>query len=53
MANRVSAETRSRMMSNVWSKDTGPELAARRLLCRMSFRYRVHDRTLPGTPAMI
>ena len=50
MADTVSPETRSRMMSRVRSKDTGPELAVRGALWRAGFRYRVHDRTLPGTP---
>lgn len=50
MADTVSAETRSRIMSKVRSKDTGPELAVRRILWRAGLRYRVHDRTLPGTP---
>ena len=50
MADTVSADTRSRIMSKVRSKDTGPELAVRRTLWRAGLRYRVHDRTLPGTP---
>ena len=40
------------MMSKIRSKDTKPELAVRRVLWRAGFRYRVHDRTLPGTPDM-
>ena len=50
MADRVSAEIRSRIMSRVRSKDTKPELAVRRTLWAAGFRYRVHDGTLPGTP---
>ena len=50
MADTVSAEVRSRMMSRIRSKDTKPEIAVRRALWRTGFRYRVHDRTLPGTP---
>lgn len=50
MTDRVSAETRSRIMSRVRSKDTKPELSVRRILWRAGFRYRIHDRTLPGTP---
>ena len=37
-------------MSRIRSKDTKPEIAVRRALWRTGFRYRVHDRTLPGTP---
>ena len=50
MADTVSPETRSRMMSKIRSKDTKPELAVRRILWRAGIRYRIHDRTLPGTP---
>ena len=50
MADRVSAETRSRIMSRIRSKDTKPELAVRRILWRSGLRYRIHDRTVPGTP---
>lgn len=52
MVDRVSAETRSRMMSRIRSKDTKPEIAVRRILWGAGLRYRLHDRTLPGTPDM-
>lgn len=50
MADTVSPETRSRMMSKIRSKNTKPEMAVRRTLWKSGLRYRVHDRTLPGTP---
>ena len=50
MVDTVSPETRSRMMSKIRSKNTKPEMAVRRVLWRAGLRYRVHDRTLPGTP---
>ena len=50
MVDTVSKETRSQIMSRVRSKDTKPELAVRRILWRGGLRYRIHDRTLPGTP---
>jgi len=37
-------------MSRVKSKDTTPELTVRHELWKRGFRYRVHDRSLPGTP---
>jgi len=40
-------------MSRVRSKDTKPELAVRRLVHRMGFRYRLHVRDLPGNPDMV
>lgn len=42
--------TRSRTMSKIRSKDTKPEMALRRALWARGLRFRVHDRTLPGTP---
>ena len=50
MVDVVSVEVRSRMMSRIRSKNTKPEIIVRRALWRTGFRYRVHDRTLPGTP---
>lgn len=41
---------RSRIMSAVKAKDTGPERVIRQLLFRNGYRYRVHDATLPGKP---
>jgi DNA mismatch endonuclease (patch repair protein) len=40
-------------MSRVGSKDTTPELAVRKLLFSMGFRYRLHDKRLPGTPDIV
>jgi DNA mismatch endonuclease (patch repair protein) len=53
MADIVSAEVRSRMMSGIRSKDTKPELMLRRGLHATGFRYRLHDRRLPGAPDMV
>lgn len=44
---------RSRIMAAVKSKDTAPELAVRRLVHRLGFRYRLHVRALPGTPDLV
>lgn len=41
---------RSFIMSRVGTKDTGPELALRRLLWARGARFRCHARRLPGTP---
>ena len=43
---------RSVRMSLVRNKDTKPELAARRLVYAMGYRYRLHGR-LPGRPDMV
>ena len=41
---------RSLLMARIGPKDTKPELAVRRLLHRLGYRYRLHRRDLPGTP---
>jgi DNA mismatch endonuclease (patch repair protein) len=41
---------RSERMSRVRSKDTKPEMIVRSLVHRMGYRYRLHDRSLPGNP---
>jgi DNA mismatch endonuclease, patch repair protein len=41
---------RSRTMSRIRSKNTKPEVALRRALWATGRRYRVHDKSLPGTP---
>jgi len=50
MVDVVTAETRSRMMAGIRSKDTRPELLVRRFLHVQGFRYRLHAKELPGTP---
>jgi len=44
---------RSERMSRVRSKDSKPEMLVRSLVHRMGFRYRLHDRALPGSPDMV
>ena len=46
----MTPEQRSRTMSRIRGKDTGPEIAVRRILWGRGLRYRVHDRTVLGTP---
>ena len=40
-------------MARIRGKDTQPELAVRRLLHAMGFRFRLHRRDLPGTPDIV
>lgn len=49
----VDAVTRSRMMAGIRGKDTRPELVIRRGLHALGFRYRLHDRALPGQPDLV
>ena len=52
MDNKTKAE-RSLNMSRIQAKDTKPELTIRRLLFADGFRYRIHVKTLPGTPDLV
>ena len=49
----VSPEKRSQMMSGIGGKNTGPELIVRKRLHARGFRYRLHDRKLPGKPDLV
>ena len=49
----VDKETRSRIMSSVGQKNTGAETALRSALHVAGLRYRLHDRTLPGSPDLV
>lgn len=49
----MTPEQRSRLMSQIRSKNTKPELAVRSLAHRMGYRFRLHSRKLPGTPDLV
>lgn len=53
MADIVDRATRSRMMAGIKAKDTAPEMAVRRFLHSHGFRYRLHEKNLPGTPDIV
>ena len=53
MADIVDAVTRSRMMSGIRSKDTKAEIEIRKKLFALGFRYRLHDKKLPGKPDIV
>ena len=53
MADIVTPEVRSRMMAGIRGKNTKPELTLRRGLHAAGFRFRLHDRTLPGKPDIV
>ena len=40
-------------MSRVRSQDTGPERAVRSILHRLGYRFRLHMKSLPGTPDIV
>ena len=47
------SEKRSRNMSAIKSKNTKPEIAVRKLLHSMGFRFRLHWKDLPGSPDIV
>lgn len=53
MADRISSDRRSRNMAAIRGLNTGPEMTVRRYLHAKGFRYRVHDRKLPGRPDIV
>ena len=53
MVDSLSAERRSWNMSRIRSRDTGPERQLRSMLHRAGLRFRLHDRSLPGTPDIV
>ena len=53
MVDTVSPDVRSRIMAQVKSKDTEPEMTVRRLLHGLGYRYRLHRRDLPGRPDLV
>ena len=49
----VDKATRSRIMSLVGRKDTGPEIILRLALHKLGVRYRLHVKSLPGSPDLV
>lgn len=53
MADVHDKKTRSKNMSRIKGKDTLPELIVRRFLHSKGFRFRLHDKRLPGKPDIV
>ena len=53
MADVHSKETRSYNMSQIKSRNTKPELLVRKFLHAHGFRYKLHDKKLPGKPDIV
>ena len=49
----VSKKKRSEIMSRIRSKNTKPEMAVRKYLSTKGYRYRLHDKKLPGKPDIV
>lgn len=53
MTDIVSRSKRKEMMSSVKQRHTKPEIAVRKILHRHGFRFRLHNKKLPGTPDIV
>lgn len=53
MADVHDRATRSYNMSRIRGKDTKPEMLVRRYLHAQGFRYKLHDKSLPGKPDIV
>ena len=53
MADTVDTATRSRMMASIKGKNTKPEIIVRKALHAAGFRFRLHDKKLPGKPDIV
>jgi len=46
----LSREKRSKVMSSIKGKNTNPEITIRKLLWKKGIRYRIHNKSIYGTP---
>ncbi|MCW1401600.1 DNA mismatch endonuclease Vsr [Novosphingobium sp. MW5] len=53
MTDIVDKVTRSRMMAGIRGRNTRPEVLLRKALHAAGFRFRLHDRHLPGRPDIV
>ena len=53
MVDTISPERRSAVMAKIGQKDTKPELILRSALHREGLRYKLHDKSLPGSPDIV
>lgn len=50
---RITPEKRSWLMSRIRSENTTPEIRVRSALHRAGYRFRLHVKTLPGSPDIV
>lgn len=53
MVDSIDQATRSMVMSRVRNKDTRPEMVVRKLVFAAGYRYRLHVKSLPGSPDLV
>lgn len=49
----LTRQERSALMSKIRGKNTKPELYIRKYLWNLGYRYRLHQKSLPGTPDIV
>ena len=50
MTDKIDADRRSANMRAIKNKDSKPEMAVRKLVHALGYRFRLHRRDLPGKP---
>lgn len=50
MLDKLTPEERSKHMSKIKGKNTKPEMVVRKFLHANGFRFRLHDKSIPGRP---
>jgi DNA mismatch endonuclease, patch repair protein len=53
MIDHLTPAERSKNMTAIRAKDTRPEMLVRRLIYGVGYRYRLHDKGLPGKPDIV
>lgn len=53
MVDHLTPQIRSLVMSRIRGRDTSPELAVRRLVHSLGYRFRLYKKGLPGTPDLV
>jgi DNA mismatch endonuclease (patch repair protein) len=53
MVDVLTKKQRQYCMSRIQGKDTKPEMVVRKLVFAMGYRYRLHDKKLPGKPDLV
>lgn len=53
MADTISSDRRSKIMSHIKNRDTSIEMMVRRRLFAIGYRYRVNYKALPGKPDIV
>jgi len=53
MADKWTKEKRSEVMGKIRSKNTKPEVLLRKALFAKGYRYRIHNKLLPGKPDIV